>query len=515
MSSNNSSLFNNFTKLPKSFWIASTEETNYPPLEEDVNVDVAIVGGGMVGITTAWLLKEQGLRVAVIEVDRIIQSTTAHTTAKITSQHTLIYDKIKTQMGEEKAKQYADANESAIAFMANLIKEKNIDCDFSWQKAYVYTQSEEYVQKIMNEVKTASNLGINASYLEELSIPISIKGAMVFENQAQFHPRKYLLTLAKEIPGHGSYIFEETKAVDIEKGAIYKVVTDNGKKVNAEKIILASQYPFYDIRGLYFTRIYTHRSYIVAAKTKEKFPGGMYINAEQPARSLRSLPNKNDELVLFIGEHHKTGQGINTNKHYEALLDFGKELFTIEDIPYHWSTQDCMTMDGVPYIGQHTSLDSNIFVATGFGKWGMTNSTVSAMLLRDLIMKGESPWSPVYNPMRFTPMASAKNFIKENLDVAEKFISGKISPIPEDIDLKLREGKIIKINGRRVGAYKDEDGNLHLVDTTCTHLGCELAWNDGEKSWDCPCHGSRFSYNGDVIEGPTTSPLRRVKIDMD
>lgn len=501
-----------FTTPPQSYWITSTPQTDYPTLKEDVKVDVVIVGGGMVGITVASLLKKEGLTVAVVEADRILQGTTGHTTAKLTSQHGLTYDKLKSQHGNERAKQYAEANEAAIHFVANTIKEKQIDCDFSWQPAYIYTQSDQYVKKIVQELEAASSLGIKASYLEETPLPFPVKAAIRFDDQAQFHPRKFLLALAKEIPGEGSHIFEMSPVVDVKDGNTYTVITRNGGKITAEKMIVASHYPFYDIPGLYFARLYVHRSYVLAGKIKETFPGGMYINAESPTRSLRSLPTENGELVMFIGDHHKAGQGEDTMNHYEHLREFAQQIYTLEDIPYRWSTQDCMPLDHVPYVGQITSFKPNAYVATGFRKWGMTNSIASSMIIRDLIIKGESPWAPVYDPSRFTPMASAKNFIVENLDVVGELYAGKISPVPDDVEVKIGEGKIVEIDGHRSGAYRDEKGTLHLVDTTCTHLGCELHWNAAENSWDCPCHGSRYSYNGDVLEGPTTKPLKKLTI---
>ena len=502
---------NSFSTPPQSYWIASTPQTDYTELREDTYVDVAIVGGGMVGITTGFLLRQEGLNVAVIEADRILQGTTGYTTAKVTSQHSLIYNKIVQQMGEERARQYAEANESAIKMVAQLIQEQNIDCDFSWQPAFVYTQSDQYIQKIEDEFKTAASLGIKAFYQHEIPLPFPVKAAMRFDGQAQFHPRKYLLALAKQIPGEGSHIFEQTRAVDIEEGELPAVISASGRKVYAKNIIIASHYPFYDKPGFYFARIYQERSYVLAAKIKQRFPGGMYINAEQPTRSLRSLPYEEGELVMFIGDHHKTGQGENTLQHYLNLKDFAQEVYTVEDIPYRWSTQDCITMDGLPYVGRLTADKHNLFIATGFQKWGMTNSTVSAMILKDLIIKGENPWTPVYDPARFTPAASAKNFIVENADVAAEFISGKLMPVPNHIDLQPGEGKIVEVNGQRAGAYMDEAGNVHLVDTTCTHLGCELQWNAAENSWDCPCHGSRYTYEGDIIEGPTVMPLKKIE----
>lgn len=500
-----------FSKPPQPYWMASTPQTNYPSLKEDVKVDAAIIGGGMTGISCGYFLKKEGLRVAVIEADRILQGTTGHTTAKITSQHNIIYSKIKKQMGEELAKQYADANETAIRIIKKIADENGIDCDYIPQDAYVYTEQDQYVQQIHDEIDAASGLGIKASYVAEIPFPITIKAGMRFEGQAQFHPRKYLLDLAKKIPGDNSYIFEQSRVIDIDGENPYIVISHEGKKVTAEKLIIASHYPCYNKAGLYVTRIYPDWSYVVAIRAKEKYPGGMYITAEDPGRSLRSQNSDQGELIFVGGEHHKTGQGVDTREHYQALLQFAGEIFHVEDTPYHWSTQDCMTVDGVPYIGHFTSKTPHMYLATGFAKWGMTNSTVSAMLLRDLIIDGRSPWQDVYNPSRETIAASAKNFIVENLNVAKELIEGKIASLPQDVEIKPGEGKIIEANGQRTGAYRDEKGVLHLVDTTCTHLGCELSWNAAEKSWDCPCHGSRFTYEGEIIEGPTVKPLKYKK----
>jgi len=497
----------NFKNSPRSYWMDSTPQPQYPVLNEDVEVDIVIIGGGMVGILTAYQLVEYGIKVAIFEADHILQGTTGHTTAKITSQHGLIYSKIKSQMSEEFAKQYAEANESAIHMFEKIARENNIECDYIPESAYIYTLQDEYVDKIKDEVKAASSLGIKANYIKEIPLPFPIKAAVRFDNQAQFHPRKFLLPLADKIISSGNNIFEQSSIIDIEENGKYTLITSHGRKVTTEKIIIASHYPCYNKHGLYFTRIYLERSYVLAIRAKEKYPGGMYITAENPGRSLRNQTSDHGDLILVGGDHHKTGQGEETINHYEALMDFANETFTIEDVPYRWSTQDCMTLDGLPYVGHFTSNTPNMYVATGYGKWGMTNSMVSAMLLRDLIVHGNSPWQDVYNPSRKTIAASAKNFVIQNVNVAEQLIEGKISPIPHDVDIKVGEGKIIKANGQRSGAYRDEQGTLHVVDTTCTHMGCELNWNSAEKSWDCPCHGSRFSYEGNVIEGPALRPL--------
>jgi len=497
-----------FKNLPLSYWMASTPSTNYPALTDDIKADVVIVGGGMAGISCAYLLMKEGIKIALLEADHILQGTTGHTTAKVTSQHNLIYNKIKKQMSLELAKEYADANESAIHLIENISNELHINCDFTQESAYIFTNRDEHVQKVNDEVETALSLGIKAAYLDKIPFDIPIKAAVRFDNQAQFHPRKYLLALADEITKHGCSIYEQTRAISIEKNHTCIITTSEGKKVTAGSVIIASHYPFYNKHGMYFTRIYAERSYALAIKSKEKYPGGMYLSFDEPSRSLRSIKTENGELIMVGGDNHKTGQGEDTIKHYQALADFSNKIFNVEDIPYRWSTQDCMTIDDVPYVGNYSLDTPNLYIATGFGKWGMTNSTASAMILKDLIINGKSPWQEVYNPSRKTIIASAKNFVMESLNVAGQLIDGKLSMLPEDAEVKIGEGKIIQKDGERVGAYRDEQDILHLVNTTCTHLGCELNWNSAEKSWDCPCHGSRFSIDGDIIEGPAVKPLK-------
>lgn len=497
----------------QSYWLTPSEQPHYPQLKQDLKWDVVIVGGGIAGLTLAYLLFKEGIRTVVLEADRILFGTTGHTTAKVTSQHDLIYEKIRTQFSSEHALQYASANESAIKIIQKIVSDLRIDCDFEQQSAYVFTQEERNIQKIVDEVKTASELGIKAEYVESIPFAMRIKAGIRFNNQAQFHPRKYLLAVAKHITDHGCSIYEQSKVVDLEDnaGSFYTLKTGNGSKVKAQTVIIASHYPFFNKAGLYFARIHVERSYILAVKTKEEYPGGMYINAEEPTRSLRSQISDEGVLTLVGGGNHKSGQAEDTRQYYRALIDFAAKHFHVEDIPYHWSAQDCMTLDGLPYAGHFTADTPNLYVATGFGKWGMTNATASAMLIRDLILRGKCEWKEVYSPSRFDLSSSIKNMIVENANVAANLIKGKLSPLPEDIDILTGEGKVVEMDGHRAGAYKDESGKLHVVDTTCTHMGCELNWNCAERSWDCPCHGSRFDCDGEVIEGPALRSLNSGK----
>ncbi|HVI42478.1 MAG TPA: FAD-dependent oxidoreductase, partial [Anaerovoracaceae bacterium] len=383
----------NLLKLsPQSYWIDSVKDLvhDYPALSEDTKADVIIVGGGIAGITCAYLLGKEGLSVAVLEADRIAHGTTGHTTAKVTSQHNLIYHKLIKQLGTELALQYATANETAIREIKALTESLKINCDFVPQSAFVFTESDDFVQELHDETDAAIKLGIQAGYVDAIPFPFTIKGAVRFDNQAQFHPLKYILSLAKAFTDSGGKIFEKTRAVEINHEEGFSVLTEQGKRITAEKLIIASHYPFYNKHGMYFTRIYQERSYVTAIKAAELYPGGMYINAEKPVRSLRSQTTEDGELILVGGAQHKTGQCDDTGKKYEELLDFASPYYTITDLPYRWSTQDCMTLDDLPYVGNFTSDTPNLYITTGFGKWGMTNSMASAMLLRDLIVKGES-----------------------------------------------------------------------------------------------------------------------------
>ena len=488
--------------------------SKFNSLQNDLETDVVIVGAGIVGILTAYQLVNKGVNVVLVEASEVMNGTTGHTTAKISAQHGLIYDKLINTVGEEKAKLYYQANIDGLEFIHSLYKEEKIECDYEKQDAILYAETESYQKKVIAEFEAYQKLGIAGKLVEELPLPFPIKNAIIMPEQAQFHPVKFLSHILNLFIKKGGQVFEQTpvETISDDEGPL-QVKARNGHTIYCNKVVIASHYPFYDMQGLYFSRLSPQRSYIVAAEIKEDdIPAGMYISADQPTRSIRHTHDGDKTLMLFGGESHKTGQSEHPLKHYEALKNFAEKYYTVTDLPYRWSAQDLETLDYVPYIGPYSSMKDHIYVATGFAKWGMTNGAVAALILSDLVRGKENPYYELFTPTRSeTNIQAAGKFIKENVNVAKELIKGKLTDKeinPEELNLD--EGSIVNFNGKRAGAYRDLEGKVCVVDTTCTHMGCEVKWNDGERSWDCPCHGSRFAPDGEVLEGPAVKPLKRL-----
>lgn len=499
-----------------SYWLDSTDAKQYPKLDQSIETDVVIVGGGIVGITAAYFLSEKKIDTVLIEGDRLFNGTTGHTTAKITAQHGLIYDELISNIGEDQTKQYYKANEQAIHLIRSLIEKHQIDCELKEEDAYLYTNDDTYIEKLKNEYEAYQKLGIPGSYLTEMPLQLPMKAAIKMPNQAQFHPLKYLKTLVQESEKSGCRIYEETTAVDIEETeedhAV--VVTRDEHRISCKKVIIATHFPFWDKRGILFARMYPKRSYVVAAASSLSYPGGMYITAESPTRSIREVQIDGKDYLLVGGDSHKVGQGDQMIEHYEALRDFAVSELHAQEITYRWSAQDPITLDKVPYIGPIIENHPNIFIGTGFGKWGMTQGTIAARHITDLIIENGSPYEKLYDPSRFEANPDLKEFASVNADVAKHMVKGKLDMRKGDTDqLEADQALVTRIGGQRTGIYKDKQNQLHAVDTTCTHLGCEVNWNSAERSWDCPCHGSRFSYTGDVLEGPAKEPLKKVDLE--
>jgi glycine/D-amino acid oxidase-like deaminating enzyme/nitrite reductase/ring-hydroxylating ferredoxin subunit len=501
------------TGKPASYWIDSTPETTYSPLQTIGLVDVAIVGAGIAGLTAAVQLKQAGKTVAVIESKQVATGVSGHTTAKVTSLHQLIYADLIKQIGEQKARIYADSNQAAVEYVADLVQREQIDCDFSRQNAYTFAESESDLSQIKDEVEAALKLGLPASFVQTTTLPFAIAGAVKFDNQAQFHVRKYLLHLANMIAGDGSYLFENTRVEAVEDGSPCTIKTARGT-VQARDVIVTTHLPILD-QGLFFTKTYPKRSYIVGAKIDSaRAPQGMFIGAGQGYHSIRTTPYEDGLLLLVGGEGHKVGTITNTEECYQKLEAYGRDRFGVETFDYRWSTQDMVSFDKLPYIGKLTPFNQHIYVATGFSLWGMSKGTLSGLLLSDLILGNENPWADLYDATRATPFLTPQ-FVKSGVDVASRWVGDRIKGLQSTSfdDVAPEEGKVLTINGETVAAYRDEQGIVHAISAACTHLGCIVSWNNGEKSWDCACHGSRFDCSGKVLHGPAVKDLQQKSVE--
>jgi len=501
------------SNFPESYW--STHPTpHFPPMTADNETQVGVIGGGIVGIMTAYLLTRAGKRVTLIEARDFISGVTGHTTAKITAQHRLIYDELIHTFDKENARLYYDANIEGLTLIQKITEELEIDCDFEKKKAVVYATTVKGSQQIKKEAQAYESLGIKAllteGRLEEL--PFDTKMALTMPDQAQFHPVKFLAALLNEIQRLGGTIYEQTRAVGMKDETT--VIMENGTKLNCKKVVVATHYPFNDFNGLYFSKLSISRSYALAVKVISTVPEGMYISVESPTRSLRSILDLNgEELLLIGGDSHPTGKSkSDTQEHYQNLEKFVQKFFPIQAIPFHWSAQDMTTLDKMPYVGQISPGSPDILVATGFNKWGMAMGALSSKLLTDLILEEPNRYKDLFDPMRGKlKVEDIKQFVKKNVTVGKDFIVSKAARAtlaPEE--LKSDEGGLVSVDGKKVGGYRDEMGQIHFVNTTCTHMGCGLEWNNAERSWDCPCHGSRFSYSGEVLDGPAVHPLKKL-----
>ncbi len=431
----------------QSIWSYESSLPSFESLKGDIKTDVLIIGGGMAGILTAFMLKEAGIDYALVEAGSICGGVTKNTTAKITSQHGLIYNKIVKAYGREKAKMYLTANENAVLKYKDLCK--NIDCNFEKKDAFVYSLSSR--KKIENEIQALSSIGFSAQFENNIPLPFHIEAAVRFKNQAQFNPLKFISEIAK-----GLNIYENTKVIELIG---LKAKTQHGF-INAKNIIVATHFPFINKHGSFFVKMYQSRSYVIALSGGANV-NGMYLDEAEKGLSFR---NYND-LLLIGGGDHRTGK---KGGKWQELLDFASVHYKNSQKKFHWATQDCMTLDSIPYIGLYSKNTPNLYVATGFNKWGMTTSMVAAEILCDMVQGKTNPYSKVFDPKR--------TILHANL--ATNAISNT--------------GSFLKPTIKR-----------------CPHMGCALSWNKEESSWDCSCHGSRFAKDGKLIDNPATGDLRK------
>lgn len=494
----------------RSVWIPEEPAARYEPLRGDMQADVVVVGGGICGLTTALALQRDGRQVVVVESKRIGQGTTGRSSAKLTALHRLVYDRLEHQFSGQTAQIYAAANQAGIEHVAALVQTAAIDCDFERQDAFTFTTEPSGVAEIRREADAAARAGLLAEFTLDVELPISIRGAVRVANQAQFDPYRFCVGVARVFVEEGGKIVEQTRATDVHRDDPCVVKTDRGD-IRAQHVVLATLIPFMD-QGGFFVRAFPSRSYAVTAKlagSEPSAPSGMYINVESPVRSVRPLPGRRG--ILIVGEDHKVGHDADTRRRYLALESWTREHFEVAHFTHRWSAQDYVSADGLPFIGPLPFAAGRVMVITGLSKWGLAMGAAAARILTDLIQGREHPWSSVFDTRRTNVLASARKFVSENLDVAKRFVGDRIQAVPAKriSELKPGEGAIVADGNRRIAAYRDEESIIHAFSPICSHLGCYLQWNTAEKTWDCPCHGSRFDYEGRVLQGPAVKDLPR------
>ena len=502
-----------------SLWLNEKAKEKFPKLEKDLETQVCIIGAGIFGISTAYYLTQKGYNVTILERYKIANRVTGHTTAKITSQHGLIYHYLLNQYGKEFARKYYLANQKSIQEIEKIITQNQIECDFERQNSCVYTTNQSEIEKIDEELHALKELDIEASKIEETPLPFEIVSGVEFKNQAQFNPIKYIEGLVEQITDTKGKIFENTVCYDIKRDRDSYICYTEGNTVKAKYVVLASHYPFINFPGVYFAKMYQSSSYVIGIDTKSELFDGMYINIQSPIYSFRTAKDGDKKILLLGGGDHKTGENISYKDSYGLLEEKAKQWYPNCEIKYRWSTRDCITLDKIPYIGEFSNTLPNMYVGTGFNKWGMTSSNIAARIVTDKIDGKENEYSEVFEATRLNPIVNkdevknmvsqtVKSLVVERIEKPEKVINDEITLD----DIKQESGQIVELNGEKVGVYKDIEGKMFAVKPVCTHLGCILNWNDADKTWDCPCHGSRFDYTGKNIYNPALKDLEKVEL---
>jgi glycine/D-amino acid oxidase-like deaminating enzyme/nitrite reductase/ring-hydroxylating ferredoxin subunit len=500
---------------PRSLWLDGPEVGGLgaPALTADLEVDACVIGGGIAGVTTALELARGGRSVALLERYRVGAGVTGHSTAKLSSLQGSTYSELERRHGASGAAGYAELNEGAIAYVVDRVQVLDINCDLRRRPHALFAWTAEQAEELDAEAAAAARAGLDVRRTDDLGLPFPIAGALVREDQAELQIASYVMALVEALRAAGGQVFEGTVATHVGEGSRPTVRTASGAKVRARDVVVATHYPILD-RGLFFPRLTPKRSYCLAVRVPGPLPDLMAIAIGSPTRSLRAAPDPSrpgEELLILGGEGHAAGKhGDETPERYRALWAFAQEHFDATEATHRWSAHDMTTADGLPYAGRLTPLSRHVWVATGFRKWGLTNGTAAGQILAGRILGKEHPRGGLFDTARFTPRRSALGVAREGLKDTRHLVGDRLRR-PEGKSADLLEpggdGRLLKLDGDLVAASRDVDGTVHAVSPVCTHLGCRVAWNRAERSWDCPCHGSRFAPDGAVLQGPAVQPL--------
>lgn len=495
----------------KSIWNISNSEilNEHTSLNSDLSCDVTIIGGGLTGLSCAYYLSLKGLKVVLLEKDLLMSKTSGYTTAKITAQHDLFYKYLIDTFGRDTAKKYLDCNLNSISNIKNIIDKEKINCDFEYQSSYVFTQSKTYLKDIEDEAKSLHLLNYPAQLLNKIPLPLNgVLSAVEFPEQAQFNPIKYAQGLTSSIINNKGLIFENSKVINLQRTHDRYLTKTENHSVASKYVIVSTRYPFINIPGFYFFKMYQTISYCAAYEFDGNSFSGMYINAENPTLSARIAKHNGKDILVLSGCSHKTGKDSGVTNTYKTLDTFAHSIYPNAKIITNWSTEDSVSLDKLPYIGKFSTLMPNVYIATGFKKWGMTFSNISANIITDKIFNIENKFADIFEATRLHPIENKEEMGNMLKEATSSIILKKFALPNETIQtLTFDEGKIVEFEGNKIGVYKDNSGKIYTVKPICTHLGCELTWNQFDKTWDCPCHGSRFNYDGKLLYEPALKDL--------
>jgi glycine/D-amino acid oxidase-like deaminating enzyme/nitrite reductase/ring-hydroxylating ferredoxin subunit len=498
------------TTIP--FWIDSAPIKRFPALQKNINVDVLAVGAGITGITTAYLLKRAGLTKALIERERVVSIDTGHTTAHLTFVTDAGLHELADNFGNDHAQAAWDAGAAAIDEIERIVQEEEIQCEFTRAPGYLHAWvdgfSEEEISSLKKEASLSGKLGFGATYLER--VPYFSAPGVRFPNQAKFHPRKYLRSLVMKLSGNGSHVFEKSAVTEFD--AKKRRTKVNGYWINFDRVVMATNNPLVGLASitsatLLQTKLSLYTSYAIGARVRsETIPEAMFWDTRDPYDYLRLDRHRGFDYVVYGGEDHKTGQKRKTDKPYARLLARLKKIIPGAQVDHRWSGQIISTPDGLPYIGENAE---HQFIATGFCGNGITFGTISAMMALDWVTGRKNPWSDLFAVDRKKIKGATWNYLRENKDYPYYMIKDRIARPETDSVRKLKrgEGMVIGSRAKKIAAFRDRNGKVHKLSPVCPHLGCHVRWNPAESTWDCPCHGSRFKPNGEVIAGPAEEAL--------
>ncbi|MCW2992028.1 MAG: [Fe-S]-binding protein, partial [Solirubrobacterales bacterium] len=406
------------------------------------------------------------------------------------------------------------AQQAGLQRIRDLVAELGIDCDLRDQPNHTYAADDSQRADVEAEAEAAREAGLAVELVDQTALPYAVANAVRLADSAEFHARKFVLGLADAFVAAGGEVYEQTPITTLRERGGPALEAEGGTRIAARDVVVATLMPVFD-RAVYWTRLTAKRSYAIACRIAGPVPPGMYISAGSPTRSIRGIPAGAEELLMVGGEGHNTGEDDDTRERYAALEAFAREHWDVREVTHRWSAHDLMPADGVPYIGRYTPISKHVWTAAGFRKWGFTNGAMAAGLLADLIAGRENEWADFFDPYRFTPLRSAKGVASEILKDGRHFVGDRLRGADAGSfdEVPAGEARLVRDGAKLVGAYRDDDGALHTVNPTCTHVGCRLGWNTAERSWDCPCHGSRFDTDGTVLQGPATAPLEQIEVD--